>query len=130
MTGTTTDGVTGNPHKSSRTASRVNTAEDYVAGEEGVRNSPEFEAARKQAEATGDDFLEVQKPLEDLYGPEYPSKVTGVTRNGPKTPVGTQPAQPPSPTDFTDGNMVLRMRKNANGDWETITMYPDPKAAP
>jgi RHS repeat-associated protein len=125
MTGTTTD-PNGNPHASSRTASRVNTADDYVAAEQDIKNSPEFEAARQKAEAEGKDRFEVKKPLEEIYGDDYQSKVDGVTRNGPKTPPGTPNSQPPTQTDFTDGDMVLRMRKDANGNWVTTTMYPNP----
>ncbi|MGC4095114.1 MAG: RHS repeat-associated core domain-containing protein [Polyangiaceae bacterium] len=125
MTGTTTDGETGGTHMSAKTASKVNRADDYVSAEQDMRNSPEFEAARKQAEADGNRKFELRKPLEEVYGPDYESKVSGFTRNGPKTPPGTAPTTPPSPADFTGGDMVLRAVQKPDGTWVTKTMYPD-----
>ena len=99
-----------------------------MTAEQDIRNSPEFEAARQDAEARNLPRFEVQKPLEEIYGEDYQSKVSGVTRNGPKTPPGYPEQSTPTPTDFTDGDMVLRTKKDPNGNWVTNTMYPNPKS--
>ena len=125
VTGTTDDAYrkypngTPRPHAYGKNATHVMTREDYVKAEGHIKNSKQF----KDAEASGDDRIQVDTPLEDIYGPNYRSKVEGVTREGSKNnPIGSKP------TDLTDGVMRGRYAKDqATGDWKLITMYPEPK---
>lgn len=124
MTGTTTDGVHGGTHGYSKDATKINSDESYVAGENKLRNSDEFR--RKTADA--DDNAETRvviedQKLEDIYGPDYKDHVSGQTRQGSRNdPTGT------TPTDFTDGTMTGIYDKDpGSGDWKLVTMYPDPK---
>jgi hypothetical protein len=124
MSGTTTDAVTGQPHKYSKNATKINEAKDYVKGEEHVRESQTFKDKVADADANGKDRVVVDdSKLEDIYGHDYQDKVSGKTRTGTKNnPTGTVD------TDFTDGHMVAVYDKNpATGQWELTTMYPDPR---
>jgi hypothetical protein len=124
MSGTTTDAVTGGPHKYSKHATKINTPEDYIKGEQHLRDSQEFKDKIAVADTTGQNRVEIKnQKLEDIYGPEYRDSAFGKTREGTKNnPTGTRP------TDFTDGTMVGVYDKDPiTGEWKLTTMYPEPK---
>jgi RHS repeat-associated protein len=128
MTGTTTDGVHGGQHQCGRHATRVNSDEAYVQGDDHLRASDDFEDQRKANEQTGGDEIVVEKPLEDIYGPDYQDNVSGTTRNGSNNHPTGNPAgsAPPSDTNFENGTMKGIYRKNPDGTYRTHTMYPNP----
>jgi hypothetical protein len=102
----------------------VNTPEDYIKAEDHIRNSQEYnnEVAAANAKTPPDNRIEVKKPLEEIYGPDYKDRVSGKTRTGTKNnPTGVQDP------DFTDGSMVGRYRRDPDGSWKLVTMYPEPK---
>ena len=123
MSGTTKDAVTGKTHKYSRNATKINSPEDYVKAENHIRSSKEFERKVQLAEGSGKNRIVVnESKLNEIYGPDYSSKVAGKTRVGPsKTPQGVKS------TTFTDeSKMVGVYKKSTDGNWELLTMYPDP----
>jgi hypothetical protein len=128
MTDTTTDGVTGGTHQCGKHATKINSEEAFVQADEHLRSSPDFEANKKAANLTGDDRFVVERPLKEIYGADYRSSVSGITRHGTNSyPTGNPPGSaPPSATNFEDGTMKAIYQKNASGSWHTYTMYPEP----
>lgn len=123
MTGTTADGVTGLTHKYGRNATKINSPEDFVHADDFLRSSDDFKKAAREAEITGENVIKLDnKKLEDIYGPDYAKKISGQTRTGSKNnPQGS------APTDFTDGTMKAIYKRNDQGSWDLITMYPESK---
>ena len=118
-TGTRTDKYTGTNHKCGDHATKINSEESYIAAQEHMRNSSDF---KKQA-AQGVSDIKVEAPLENIYGTDYKSHVSGRSRTAP-WPDTTSPTQP---TDFTDGKMAAIYRRDAAGNYNLVTMYPNPQ---
>jgi hypothetical protein len=106
-------------HSCGDSATRINSEESYVKGEEYSRNSQSF----KDQAAANEPTIAVETPLEDVYGPDYKNEVAGRTRSAP-WPNTTAPT---TPTDFTDGTLVSVYRRQADGTYKLLTMYPEPK---
>jgi type VI secretion system Hcp family effector len=122
MTGKTIDGVTGDTHKYSANATKVNSPEDYVKSEEFIRNSDEFIKKIKSADIIGQKQIVVKgSKLKEIFGDIYSSKIDGRTRIGSaKNPLGSVITQ------FNDNSkMVGVYRKAGDGTWKLVTMYPD-----
>lgn len=123
MSGTKTDSITGKTHKYSANATKVNTPEDYVNANNKLKSSQEFKDKAASAEISGENIISVKgEKLKDIYGAEYQSKVMGKTRIGTKAnPEGV------SDTVFTDSSTMKGVyKKGENGDWNLVTMYPEP----
>ena len=120
MTGTSIDGVHGGTHQYAQHATKVVSDEAYVFAENYGRNSQQF-LDKTAASMTGRVQLEV--PLQEIYGEDFRNFVTGVTRYGPKA----------SPTGFgntifsDDAYMVIRYKQSPSGAWEFNTMFPQPE---
>jgi hypothetical protein len=116
----------GTPHKASRHATRITDVESYVDAQEAIRNGPEFTAELEQRMAHGPlapgARLEVVAKLEDVFGPDYLSKVEGITRVGGKN----SPTRHGVPTDLADGTIKAIYEFDASGEWTLLTLYPDP----
>jgi len=121
MTGTTKDAITGQTHKYGKDSSKVKSPEAYVKAENHIRNSPEFKKEISRANGVGDTKTKpIDIPLKDIYGPGYKNEVSGATRIGSKkNPQGT------SLTNFQDGTMRAIYKKDTNGNWKLLTMYPN-----
>ena len=128
MTGTTRDGVHGGKHQCGRNATKVNSEEAYVTADRHLRESKEFEVAKQRAEAVGDDAFSVSRPLQEIFGENYQSHVTGIHRTGPSShPTGYPPGtSPPTLIDFENGSMRGVYKKQPNGGWGTHTQFPEP----
>lgn len=128
MTGTTQDGIHGGKHQCGRNATKVNSEEAYITADRHLRESKEFAVAKQRAEAVGDDTFSVSRPLQEIYGENYRSHVTGVHRTGSSShPTGHPPGtSPPTPTDFENGSMRGVYKKQPNGSWGTHTQFPEP----
>jgi hypothetical protein len=117
----TVDAVTGGPHRRPELACRFNSPEAMVAADDAVRSSPEFEARRSTAEATGLDAIAVRVPLERALGPSWRTEVAGVEAVGPRVqPAGVHAV------DFTGGQVqAVCYCDDPAGGWKTLTIYPD-----
>ena len=112
------------PHTPTKNATKVMTDEAYVQAEKFIRNSQKYKDEIAEAEKRGRDFAPVKGTirLEDIFGKDYKQNVFGKTRIGSeKNPVGTVE------TDLTDGTMRAIFRKDAAGNWNLHTMFPEPK---
>jgi hypothetical protein len=112
----------GNPanHKCGDHATKVNSEESYVKAEEHSRNSQAF----KDKVSEGQTDIKVETPLEDTYGAGYKKHVSGRSRTTPWPDTTT----PSVPTNFENGGVMKAIyKRNAQGGYDLITMYPDPK---
>lgn len=129
VTGTTDDAYNkkadGTPkeHLAGRHATKFSSKAAMVKAEETIRASQAFKDKLDEANRLGATTLAVtDTKLQDALGADYKSKVTGVTRLGSKNnPTGSQA------TDFTDGTIRAVYRKDASGNWNVHTMFPEPK---
>ena len=84
-----------------------------------MRNSDSF----KQQAAQNEPRIEVEKPLEEIFGPNYKSEVSGRTR----TTQWPDTTTPSVPTNFEGGKMkAFYERDPATGQYDLITMFPEP----
>jgi hypothetical protein len=128
VTGSTDDGyhknADGTPkkHLSGRDATKFASKEAMVKAAEAVKKNPDYKKELEAAEKAGSSRFSVETTkLEDALGKDYKKQVAGVTRLGSKNhPTGSQP------TDFTDGSVTAVFEKDAKGNWNTLTMYPNP----
>lgn len=118
-TGTRTDKYTGKNHKCGDHATKINSEEGYLAAEAHMRNTSKF----KQDAAQGKPDIKVDAPLEDIYGTDYTSHVSGrsITAPWPDT------TAPTALTDFTDGKMLAIYKRDTAGTYHLVTLYPNPK---
>ncbi len=129
VTGTTDDAYnkypngTPRPHMASKDATKFASKAAMVKAQEAVRSSQNYKDELKKAKDEGKTMFAVKgTKLEDALGPDYKSKVSGVTRLGSKNnPTGS------APTDFTDGTIRAVYKKDASGNWNLHTMFPEPK---
>ncbi len=129
VTGTTDDAYnkypngTPRPHMASKDATKFTSKAAMVKAEEAVRSSQNYKDELKKAKDDGKTMFAVKgTKLEDALGADYKSKVAGVTRQGSKNnPTGS------APTDFTDGTIRAVYKKDASGNWNLHTMFPEPK---
>ena len=114
---TRADGTPAN-HKCGDHATKVNSEAAYVKAELTMRQTEEYKAAV----AEGRPDFAVSERLETVYGEDYKAQVSGRSRVRP------WPDQSPAvPTDFTDGTMQAIYRRDAAGNYNLVTMYPEPK---
>jgi hypothetical protein len=104
-------------------ATKINSEEAYVHGEKTLRASDDF----KQQVASGKPDPVVEKPLEEVFGPNYKEHVSGQSRQTPWDKANPDTTTPTTPTDFTDGTVKAIYRKNASGGYDLVTMFPNPK---
>ncbi|RJF98074.1 PAAR domain-containing protein [Noviherbaspirillum saxi] len=123
MTGTTTDFYTRMPHRASKNATQFLSREAMISAEGYARQSQEFSNKITAAVANDRDQVVVDGlKLQDALGPNYLSSVYGKTRLGSiNNPTGT------AYIDFTNGTYISIFKKNANGNWNLHTMYPEPQ---
>lgn len=105
-------------HKCKDHATKVNSEESYVRAEEHLRNSKEFR--NKVAEGKPD--IKIETSLEEIYGVDYKSHVSGRSRTAPWPDI----TSPTVPTDFSNGKMKAIYIRDVNGDYKLTTMYPEP----
>jgi hypothetical protein len=130
VTGTTQDAYNkfpnGTPkeHLAGRHATKFNDKAAMVKADETIRSSQKYKDELQKAKDEGrSTFAVTDTKLSDALGADYKSKVTGVSRLGSKNnPTGSQQ------TDFTDGTIRAVYKKDAAGNWNVHTMFPEPKA--
>lgn len=132
VTGTTNDAYnkypngSPKPHMAASTASKFNSKAAMVKADEKIRSSQAFKDELQKAKDQNKPVFAVKgTKLEDVFGPDYKKQVTGVTRTGPKGP-----AAPSQPSDFTDGTIRAVYKKDAAGNWNVETMFPETKPNP
>jgi predicted TPR repeat methyltransferase len=97
------------------------TDEAYVEAADSVLKSQAYADAVARAEASNKLFTDaVDVPLKDLLGADYKQHLFGKTRVSRNPPASVE-------TDFTDGTMRAYFHKDASGNWNLHTMYPNPK---
>ena len=129
ITGTTDDAFnkfpdgTPKPHNAGKNATKFTSKESLVKAEDYARSSRKYKDAIAQAEIVGDNYVTVKGiKLEDVYGVKYKDAVFGKTRLGSKShSIGSVE------TDFTDGALTAKFKKNSSGNWNLDTMFPEPK---
>ena len=129
ITGTTDDAFnkfpdgTPKPHNTGKNATKFNSKEALVKAEEYAHNTTEYKNAIAQAEAAGDNYITVKNTkLQDVFGANYKDQVFGKTRIGSRNnPTGSVE------TDFTDGTLTAKFKKDGSGNWNLDTMFPEPK---
>lgn len=99
--------------------SEVNSEESYIKAEEHSRNDQVF----KDKATSGEENITVETPLKDIYGDNYKDHVSGRSRTTPLPDTTT----PTVSTNFEDGYMRAIYQKNSQGDYDLVTMYPNPK---
>lgn len=129
-TGTTDDAYNkfpnGSPkkHKYGRHATKFNNKEALVKADEKIRNSEAFKKKVKEANAANANVIAVtDTKLEDVFGKDYKKEISGKTREGSKN----NPTGNTTDTDFTDGTIRAVYKKDAAGNWNIETMFPEPK---
>jgi hypothetical protein len=107
LTGTTTDGVTGNAHRCGPYATKFNNPEDM---------------------ATADDYFRAQIAAGKTPGPTPISEVLGPDGHQDLTGVYKDPADPSKfqPVDFENGTIRPVYLANGSGGHDLITMFPEP----
>ncbi|GAB3451544.1 hypothetical protein GCM10027396_27780 [Insolitispirillum peregrinum] len=121
MTKSPTDGVTGGTHRSPIYATRFKTPEDFVRAERAVQKDFNFGTKLQEARKKKEDWVTIRIPLPQALGPNYLSKVEGVTlidRNDPSK--GTRLL------NFANGHVFAKYRLKSDGTHELITMYVNP----
>lgn len=110
-------------HNAGKNATKFTSKESLVNGEDYARSSQQYKDAIAQAEAVGDNYITVKDiKLKDVYGTNYKDALFGKTRVGSKNnPLGTVK------TDFTDGTITVKFKKDSSGNWNLDTMFPEPK---
>jgi hypothetical protein len=129
ITGTTSDAfkknIDGTPkqHQIGKNATKFTSKESLVKAEEFIKNSQKYKDELKEANLLGGNQIVIKDvKLEDVFGKDYKNQVFGKTRVGSKNnPTGT------TPTDFTDGTIRAIFEKDAKGNWNLETIFPDPK---
>jgi len=116
------DGTPGT-HSVGRNATKFASKEAMVKAAEAVKKHPDYAKELDEAKKNGETRFSVESvKLEDAFGKDYKKQVSGVTRLGSKNnPTGSQP------TDFTVGTVTAVYEKDTKGDWNILTMYPNPK---
>lgn len=129
ITGTTRDGEHGGVHKYGRDATKFMSDEALVRAADAIRSSDAYRNARQAEEESGLGYIRLSIPLETIFGPDYLRAVRGIRRNGTKNkPTGDPPGDsPPSQVNFRDGTMFVYFRRQADGTYPLVTMYPRPK---
>lgn len=107
LTGTTTDGETGNPHRCGPYATKFNNPEDLARADDYFRIQI---AAGTGVNAT---------PISDILGPDGHMRLTGFYKD---------PSDPSRylPVDFEGGTIRPLYRPNGSGGLKLITMFPEP----
>lgn len=107
LTGTTTDGVHGGPHRVGPYATRFDNAEDIVVADAYFR---------RKFDTTG---VFETTPIDTILGPQGFERFTGFYRD---------PADPQAflPIDFENGTIQPVYRQNPDGSWAMISMWSDP----
>jgi hypothetical protein len=110
-------------HKTGKHATQITSEASYVKAEGYVRNTNEFKANAKVADSMGEDRLVMDGvSLENIYGASYKNHVFGKTRVGSaKNPTGS------IDTDFTNGTITAVYKKDTSGQWNLLTLYPNPQ---
>lgn len=123
MTGTTTDGVTGGPHKGGRTATRITNEAAFVGAESFIRRSSEYQVLHDEALSRfgqqPQTTFTVSLPIEDVLGPDFRNAVEGVRRLGSnKNPKGAESV------DFDGGSVTAVYALQPMGNPFLITLFP------
>ena len=107
LTGTTTDGVTGNPHACGPYATKFNNPEDM---------------------ARADDYFRPQLAAGTIPGPAPISEILGPTGHRDLTGFYKDPADPSKylPVDFEGGTIRPVYQPDGSGGFKLHTMYPEP----
>lgn len=110
-------------HNSAKNATKFTNKESLVKAEIYARNTQKYKDAVSLAETDGSDYITVKDiKLDDIFGANYKDQVFGKTRLGSRNnPTGT------AITDFTDGTLTAKFKKDASGKWNLDTMFPEPK---
>ncbi|WP_152360141.1 hypothetical protein [Microlunatus speluncae] len=108
MTGTTTDGVHGRPHRCGDFATAFSDPKDYVAAEAYLR-----------AQVAVDGHLRPKATIEDALGKDAEPRMRGFRHD---RAVGGALAE----LDFTGGTIKAVYEKEDNGDLRCVTMFPEP----
>jgi len=108
MSGTTTDAVTGGPHRCGEFSTRFDSAEDYVAAERYMR---EHLGSAPVAQGS--------VPIADVLGPEAHQRMTGYYHD-PSAPGEHRPV------DFAGGTIFASYSRDADGNLRLRTMYVNP----
>jgi hypothetical protein len=131
VTGTTNDAYNkfpnGTPkkHNYGRHATKFNSKEALVKADEKIRSSDAFKKKVADANASNAKVIAVtDTKLKDVFGDDYKKQVTGKTREGSKN----NPTGNTTNTDFTDGTIRAVYKKDAKGNWNVETMFPEPKS--
>ena len=129
ITGTTTDGVTGGTHEYSKHATKFDSDKNMLDADDHLRGHTDFDKAKSEALDAGKTRFDLERPLEEVFGPDYNSSVTGVSRGGSRkhstgNPLGSKPS---GPTDFENGTVFGVYEIAPDGSVKTQTLFPDPQ---
>jgi len=119
--GSGVDWETGREHSRVRHATAFVSDTDLVFAEAAVWNSREGRAAIAEAEALGEDRVDVKLKAAGVFGPDFRRHVHGRTRVGSSAnPQGSVP------TMFGDDTriVVVYRRYDADSPWRAYTCYP------
>lgn len=119
------DGTPAN-HRCGDHATKINSPESYVAADDHLRNSADFKAKA----AAGEDRIPAEAKLEDVYGPDYRDHVSGKSRKDPSQQWSPTSEPAPVDTDFTDGTVKAFYKKQPDGSYSMVTMFPEPAPTP
>ena len=98
-------------HIAGEHATKFNTPEDYVRAYDWVVKDPRFKAF----EVNGDTYLPIEDiNMSDIFGSNFQSRVKGYDENGKPTVFGAST------------KLIARFTKDAQGNPQLLTMFPDP----
>ncbi len=121
VSGTMTDAYTGKTHLVGRHASKVTSEEAYVKSADHITSTKLYNDVLTSANKSNAKVFSVETPLKEIYGSSYGAHVQGKTRLGTKSdPRGVVD------TDFTNGNMKAVFKQDSSGNYNLLTMYPEP----
>ena len=100
-------------------ATKFTSNESMVKAEGFARSTDEFKAGVE----AGAPSIKVKTRMEDVFGADYKDAAAGRSRTTPWPDTAT----PTQPTDFTDGTVSAFYNRNASGQYDLVTIYPEPK---
>ncbi|WP_227387987.1 hypothetical protein [Pseudoalteromonas piscicida] len=108
-------------HRVGKNASAFSSDEALIRADNYIKSTKSFNLLTKKAKVNKEPFVEIQIPLEDIFGSNYRNAVRGITRLGSKkNPTGYEV------TDFSNGN-AKAIYLIEDGNIKLHTLYPELK---